>query len=284
MAQPADPMNQVVYEYLDHYFTHFSTNFEAARAAFDEEAIHQFRVAIKRIRSVYRAVNNIYPGHPLPVEYLELLRDMFKAGGTVRDDQVQVQLLSRLELSFGTPFPLIRDQYQRRIQAGREVFLTRSKSFDRSILDDFSRGVADSLAELDGTDMQTRFYGWMDHAMEKLRHRRHKATDPYRLHRFRTRFKELFYIVEMIYASPLQPNLDKKTIQKLKNTGQTLGDWHDHYQLWARAGDLFVSTNDTRLMEEAFHLKKLLTPLHNDLFNAMQDNLRQEGLFTLNIL
>jgi CHAD domain-containing protein len=120
--------------------------------------------------------------------------------------------------------------------------------------------------------------------MDRMRHRRHRATDPYRLHRFRTKFKEISYIVEMIHGSGLQPNIDKNTFQKLKNLGQQLGKWHDHYQLWHKTGEIFLSSADIHLLEEAFLLKKLLTPLHNSLFEKMQDHLKRENLFTLNIL
>jgi CHAD domain-containing protein len=281
MAISTDSVNKVVIGYLDYYFGHFVKNFEKARSEFDDEAIHQFRVSIKRIRSVFRAINKIYPGDPLADEWLDPLREMFKAGGTIRDEQVQLELIKNIEISNKVSFPLIRDLYQRKIENSIDEFLIRSKFFDRKILETFSKDISNSLAHFSGSDFQSRLYSWMDNSMEKLRHRRHKASDPFHLHRFRTRFKELSYLVEMIYDSELHPNIEKQTYQKLKSFGQQLGDWHDCYQLWHKAGEIFLATSDTHLLEESFELKKLLTPVHNSLFNEMQDRLREEGLFTL---
>jgi CHAD domain-containing protein len=281
MVLPTDNMNMVVAAYLDYYFNHFVKNFEKARSEFDDEAIHQFRVSIKRIRSVFRAINKIYPGHPLADELLDPLREMFKAGGTIRDEQVQLELIKNIETSNKISFPLTRDLYQRKIGNSIDEFLIRSKFFDQKILETFSGDIADSLAQFEGTDIQSRFYSWMEHSMEKIRQRRHRATDPFLLHRFRTRFKELSYLVEMIHDSDLNPNIEKHTYQKLKIFGQQLGDWHDSYQLWHKAGEIFLSTSDTHLLEEAFELKKLMTPVHNALFNEMQDRLKEEGLFSL---
>jgi CHAD domain-containing protein len=281
MALSAESANMVIIQYLSYYFDHFKNNLEKAKSDYDDEAIHQYRVAIKRIRSVFRAINKLYPGNILADELLVPLREMFKAGGAVRDEQVQLELVIQVEETYQMSFPLIKDHYNRRIENSTEAFRLRSRFFDRKIMETFQPETRNALIQLDENDLQSRLYAWIDQSMEKLRHRRFRASDPYKLHRFRTRFKELSYLVELVYGSKLQPNIDKATYQKLKNFGQELGDWHDHFQLWSRAGEFFRSTTDIHLLEESFQMKKLLTPVHDKRYNDIQEALRQEDLFTI---
>jgi len=285
MEHTADPMRQAAEKYLDHYFRHFLKNFDLARSEFDAEAIHQFRVSIKRIRAVFKAINKSYPGHPMPDDLLNPLREMFKAGGTARDLQVQLDLIRGLEKAEGATFALMKDLFRQQIEDSADEFLFRSRYFGPDLLEQFPSGIRQGMASTEGQgSMQERISGWMESRMEKLRHNRFKASDPYRLHRFRTRYKELSYVAEMVYESGLPHTLDKATFQEMKTMGQQLGKWHDHYQLWHRSGEIFLSATDTHLLEESYHLKKLLTPLHNRLFEKMQDRLKDESHFSLNIL
>jgi CHAD domain-containing protein len=285
MELQAETMYLAVAKYLDYYFRHFITNFGKARSEFDPEAIHQFRVSIKRIRAVFNAINKIYPGHPMPEEMLNSLREMFKAAAAARDLQVQLDLIKKLEKSKKTDFPLIKDLYHQQIEDSADEFLIRSGYLDMEMLENFSQRVREGLAGLNNNaDIQNRLFQWLNHRMDKMRQQRHRVTDPCHLHRFRTKFKELSYIVELIYGSGLQPNIDKATFQKLKEIGQQLGNWHDHYQLWHKTGEIFHSATDIHLLEEAYRLKKFLTPLHNSLYNKMQNRMNEENLFTVNIL
>lgn len=282
MSTTAASANTVVIAYLTGHFDHFIQNLEKARTDFDGEAIHQFRVSVKRIRSIFRAINKIFPGNALPDELLQPLREIFKAGGPVRDDQVQLDLVEYLEKNHPAEFPLIKDHYHRRIQHSIEEFRTRSMYLERDKFESFPEGIRQAMAQLEENELHSRLYAWMDQSLEKLKQRRLRATDPFKLHRFRTRFKEMSYMAELIYGSKMEPNIDKETYQKLKNFAQHLGDWHDYFQLWSKAGDLFRSATDVHLMEEAFRLKILLTPLHEKFFNDIQDLLKEDGLFTVN--
>jgi CHAD domain-containing protein len=279
MTTAVEPVNKIVIDYLISHFDHFKNNLEKSRIEFDVEAIHQYRVSVKRIRSIFRAINKIYPGNILSDDLLSPLQEIFKAGGSIRDEQVQLELVRVLEKEYGMSFPLITDHFLRRIDSRINEFEIRSHFFDMDALIDFPAKASNALIKLSAGDMQSRIYTYIEQAVDKLKRSRHRATDPYRLHRFRMRFKQLSYIIEMIYGSNLEPNIDKKNYQKFKSLGQQLGDWHDYFQLWSRAGDFFRSTMDIHLLEESFELKKLLTPLHEKSFHTMQDELKQDKLF-----
>ena len=92
-------------EYLFKYLNEFRSNLDKAMHEYDQEAIHDYRVAVKRIRAIIRAFNKIYDEPVFPMELINPLRMMFKAGGTIRDDQVQIELDEGLETEKNFAFP-----------------------------------------------------------------------------------------------------------------------------------------------------------------------------------
>ena len=82
----------------------------------------------------------------------------------------------------------------------------------------------------------------------------------------------------MVYKADYPHLIEKESYQKLKDFGQELGNWHDHFQLLSKSTEVFGKSKDPLLMEEAFHLKKILVPVHEKLFHDMQLALMQDGL------
>ena len=110
-----ESINTVIAAYLLKYLEQFRLNLETAVAEFDPEAIHEYRVSVKRIRAIIRALNRIYDDPIFPKKLIQPLREMFKAGGTIRDDQVQIGLVENVEIDYEKTFPLIKAFFRRNL-------------------------------------------------------------------------------------------------------------------------------------------------------------------------
>lgn len=281
MSASPDLAKLIVSDYLVHHFSLFASNLEKSKTDPDQDAIHQYRVSVKRIRAIFRAVNKLYPENILPNELLEPLREIFKAGGPIRDEQVQLDIVRKMEVVNSTSFPLITQHFENKIKHNFEEYRVRSKFFDEIFPEDFTVTVVNCLSDLEDNGLHAKLSSWMLHSLEKLNERKHKIDNPKKLHRFRTRLKQLFYVVEMIYYSNLQPAIDDKTFEDLKAFGQQLGDWHDLYQLWSLTGEFLRSTRSPQLLDEAFRLKKMISPIHDVHFNDIYEKLKKEDLLVI---
>jgi len=272
----------VISGYLFKYLEQFRVNLEKARIEYDAEAIHEYRVAVKRIRAIFRAVNRLYEEPVLPPGMIRPLRLMFKAGGSIRDDQVQIGLVQNVEREFDRSFPLIKAFYDKRIENQRDSFFIKSVDFDYTLLDNIREQIKADLEPLDSESLESRLMEQLLVSMDKLKKRRYDLEKPDKLHRFRTRYKEAGFVAEMLYMSKYSHKIPRSTFNRMKNFGLKLGNWHDHYQLWSKTSLIFQESRDLNLLEEAFELRKLITPIHDKLFQEMIHLIkRDDALFEL---
>jgi CHAD domain-containing protein len=272
----------VIRNYFSRYLEHFRINLEKAMEKYDPEAIHEYRVSVKRIRAIIRALDRIYDDPLFPGKMILPLRFMFKAGGTIRDDQVQIGLVENIEKEFGHAFPLIKAFYYKRIENQRDSFFLKSIDFEYESIDSISRQIENILDPLDDTSLETNLYSWLHESMEKLKRKRYDLDKPDKLHRFRTRFKDNGYVAEMIYQSKYSHKITKTAYNRMKNFGQELGNWHDHYQLWSKTALIFQESRNFDLLEEAFELRKFITPIHDKLFQEILHLIkRDDSIFSV---
>jgi len=264
-----ESFNYVIRSYFSRYLEQFRVNLEKAMEEYDPEAIHEYRVSVKRIRAIIRALDRVYDDKLFSGKMIQPLRLMFKAGGTIRDDQVQIGLVENIEKEFGHAFPLIKAYYFKRIEDQRDSFFLKSIDFDYDSIEIISRQIENILEPLDDAFLESTLYSRLHEAMEKLKRKRYDLDKPDALHRFRTRFKENGYVAEMIYQSRYSRNISKTAFNRMKNFGQELGNWHDHYQLWSKTAFIFQESKSLDLLEEAFILRKFITPIHDKLFQEI---------------
>ena len=266
----------VVLSYFSKYLDQFRLNLDKAMEEYDPEAIHEYRVSVKRIRAVMRALDLAYNAPLFPGRMIRPLRDMFKAGGTIRDDQVQIGLVENTERESGHTFPLIKNYYSERIENQRDSFFLKSIDFEYESIDSIKLQVENILDPLDDTILETNLYNTLTASMEKLKRKRYDLDDPLNLHRFRTRFKENGYVSEMIYQSKYSHRIGKTAYNRMKHFGLELGNWHDHYQLWSKTAVIFQESKNFDLLEEALDLRKIIIPIHDKLFQEILHLLKRD--------
>jgi CHAD domain-containing protein len=217
-----------------------------------------------------------------PEDMIVPLRLMFKAGGTIRDDQVQIGLVESIEAKYTREFKLIKEFYRQKIKIQRDVFFVRSFEMESGDINQIKEEVQNAMEPLDETELGTNLKNRFSDAMLKLKRKRYDLDTPELLHKFRTRYKQNGYIVEMIYQSKFDLRITKKLYSIMKAFGQELGDWHDYFQLLANTAIIFRESRNNQLLEEAFELRKLINPLHDKIMQEILHQIkRDDSLFDI---
>ena len=92
---------------LQYYTKHsglFLSNFKKVLTGFDPDAIHDMRVAVKRLRAVYLLLERLFGEKSEPVTDVGRFRELFRLSGRMRDIQVQQQLIEAYAADLGTSF------------------------------------------------------------------------------------------------------------------------------------------------------------------------------------
>ncbi len=272
----------VIFNYLSRYLEQFRINLHNAIEHYDPEAIHEYRVSVKRIRAIIAALDDIYRTPLFSGKMIQPLRRMFKAGGSIRDDQVQIGLVEMIEEKYGQSFLQVKSFYRQRIVEQRNSFFQKAVDFDFTSLDCILEEIESALEPQEDQLLEQGLYRGLNESMEKLRRKRYDLDKPEKLHRFRTKFKQNGYIAEMVYQSQQSNKVTKAAYSRMKNFGQELGNWHDHYQLMMQTAAIFKDSKSMELLGEAFELRKILTPEHDRLFQEILHLIkRDDSLFSV---
>ncbi|ORA80248.1 CYTH and CHAD domain-containing protein [Mycobacterium malmoense] len=223
---PADPVHRAVGEQVDELLV-----WDRAVRADADDAVHQMRVTIRKIRSLLADAQDSF-GPSDNAWILDELRELANVLGTARDAEV---LAERYQLALdGLPPQLVRGRVRERLVEGarrryqtglrRSLIAMRSQRYFR-LLDALDAVVAETPATVSGED---RAPVTVDAAYKKVRKSAKAAArvEPgaeherdLALHRIRKRAKRLRYTAAAIGAARVSEQA--KVIQTL------LGDHHD---------------------------------------------------------
>ena len=186
----------------------------------DEAAVHDFRVAVKRLTALYHFVQQV--DEQLPVQrWLQPCRGLFKRGGRIRDAQIAIGLIGEFgELPRTASRPLlaplqaaVRHDYRRFQQYAHERRLTAVR-----------------LPRIATTGIsQAAIRRQRPACFEQLRARIVSAAPDIgddEWHRIRILLKRYHHLLDAFTACPgySAPATQLKQITQLE---QLLGDWHD---------------------------------------------------------
>lgn len=213
-------------------------------SADSSELIHDYRVALRRLRSIVRLL-----GPAFSKKKMRAIADRIKAAaevtGDLRDEEVLRETLSDLSVESGAAEPLGRwmrgrarrenGQRTRVTRAIREAAPGQPASIREALADLRARLEAPPKRPLSDVDLATR---GLDRAMHRVRERAHDldAKDPVAMHRLRIAFKKLRYTIETIEGIVGTTGWETRAAAIAAKMQKHLGRLHDIDEALVRMG------------------------------------------------
>lgn len=186
------------------------------------DAVHDFRVALRRCRSIAGAVQEIDP-HQDWEEIRACGRKVFRSLGELRDAQIAEEWLDRISPDANSLKLLLLDPLKRNQESALTKGLHFAQRFDQRRWSALSKALPARLRKIpvDGDAARCLALERLQEAYES--HRRALRTDrPAPWHELRISLKRFRYTLEL-----LVPSLHAKWIDSLKLVQDLLGDVHD---------------------------------------------------------
>ena len=234
------------------------------------EAVHDFRVALRRCRSVAGAVAEIDP-HLNWEEMRACARKVFKAMGELRDAQIAEEWLDTITPDTDSLKLLLLDSLKKSQGSGLTKALHFAQRFDQERWSELAKALPARLRKIpvDGDAARCLALERLQEAYEL--HRRALRTErPAPWHELRISLKRFRYTLEL-----LVPSLHAKWIDSLKRVQDLLGDVHDLDSLLEKAG----GPNVTNFPELQATLRQRVDAIRQEKLQAY----RQRALGTTNI-
>ncbi|MGF1546059.1 MAG: CHAD domain-containing protein [Thiotrichales bacterium] len=233
------PAVAAIADLLERQFTIAATQIEAMRTANDPDALHDFRVALRRLRSIAES----YPAYGKRLigrKRLRRLRKLARATNAARDAEVRLHWLEQsvaalpqgpgLNTGCDTLHDTYAVDYHAHFDALRKPLQQRFARLHRRALKRLNRcraAPAPSFAHVIDVACAGLSEPWLE-GLTQLR----QTRDPADLHRVRILTKRLRYLVEPVAAELPQV---APLLRHCKYLQDALGDLHD---LHLRADDL----------------------------------------------
>ena len=219
-----DPARQLLLNALETRWKNYRAELKLCQDEFSEEAVHDLRVAARRMLALLRLLNSI-----APLPRLKKLTRVFKTQLDDFDDLRDTQVILAELSETAQELPQLRD-FQKSLQAS-EARLLRSlrKGLKKLEITETARRIgktrnviASEKSGLAGQALQA-----VDDSFQRVR-QRHSVVDAARattIHRARVAFKSFRYMVEIVH--PLLADFPSDTLKRMNAYQTRMGEIQD---------------------------------------------------------
>lgn len=219
------PVNQFLLEALDRRWKNYRAELKRCRAEFSNEAVHDLRIASRRMLALIRLLNSISP-RPRFQKLNRAFKDQLDEFDDLRDTQVVLAEISETLHEL----PQLQEFQAHLQQVEKSLLKTLRKKL--RVIDLFEvskriRRIRESLkTELSG-DFVLQALQSVDHAYLITRQRRNwvNPAQASSIHRVRVAFKTFRYMVEIVH--PLLPQFPPENLKSMHDYQSLMGEIQD---------------------------------------------------------
>ena len=246
---------QCLDKYRDNVVAETNRNLRIILRVPDQEAIHEFRVGVKRLTALYRFLGKLDPSlHDRLV--LGNYRQLFDSLGEIRESQIALEMIAELDtVSPAGKRPLVR-ALDDRVKRDYRSFRKFAESRDR-LTTPLPRVGSSSLT---AASIARNKQGFLDRSLVKLT-RDEGRMNAEKWHRKRILLKRYRHLNDAFVHCPGQ-HLTDDALKQIKFLELLLGDWHDQVTTVAHLRSL------TRLASRAEPLIKVLNQQKTSLLGS----------------
>lgn len=233
------------------------------RDSSDENAIHDLRVATRRLTAMVRTCEEIFPEKETRL-FIKKTRRLMKCMGDVRDSQLKLAEVEKMRKVFRQLAPLLED-LQKEKKRSEKTLIKMAERYKLSVMRKllFNMG-----GQIDDYGMHHE-KGWislkskLEHRIERLygefvqKSKQLEPVSPDSLHALRIQAKKTRYLLEMW---PVVYGIEPVALDALKKMQTTLGDVQDCSTL--------IADMDDFLKRKWMH-KESIGPIRNELQQKM---------------
>jgi CHAD domain-containing protein len=276
---------QLITNYHDREADAFQFYLQYSRQTGDPESIHQFRLALKRIRALASLVEYITKGKFDARKSLLPFRKVFKPSGRLRDLQVQDEIITHIEQQESSSYSLIRNHLFRKNDQMLIKLNNQIDKFSSDSCDLFLSQVIDCLKFLEAVDLFSLSIEWVSNNLSQLKELRANIDHPELFHQFRAIQKSSFYIIDMINEAGIYQLSLGTEMSIIKSLAREIGYWHDLHLLTGRIEKLLTNVEglESSLVDESRSLQISLTSIKQELHAKLKIDLMDEGIFEVHI-
>ena len=225
IEEPKLEPNQLLLEALENRWKNYRAELKRCRAEFSNEAVHDLRVATRRMLALIQLLNSISP-HPRLQKLTRVFKDQLDEFDDLRDTQVILAEISEILHEL----PQLKD-FQKHLQSAEEKLLRtlrkKIKKLEISEITKRIRKTHESIEAEANSELEAQIMQAVDDVYLTTK-QRYTSVDLARsatIHRVRIAFKSFRYMIEIIH--PLLKDFPVEHLKRMNDYQSLMGEIQD---------------------------------------------------------
>ena len=188
-----------------------------------ESDIHDLRLSIKKLRATWSLMDVVTRGLLNKQVHNELFRKLFKSAGRVREAQVNIMAVDKLNLKYLTAYREYQLGLQKKAEKKMQSVL---KSFNHDCFKILDRHWRQSVRKIPEALIFEHSWMFINRELDKVRQLVKGLPHSDNLHEIRIILKAVHEVISIL--SKLGENANINSLgKKIKNINEEIGQWHD---------------------------------------------------------
>jgi CHAD domain-containing protein len=208
-------------------FREYDTQFKLALKAAKEEPVHDLRVMIKRLNTLFLFLNEADIYKKRSNDFFKRLRIFFRSAGYLRDMQVIRSLMGDYKSRTKYNFP----EYEYYL-AGKEVsaknsFFQNAKKYPKQMQTEVKNAIIRSVRKISDESLTQKSFLFMIKRLNRLDEYLQSISTSKYLHKIRQTLKQLRYFIEIFQAGSDLYLIEESDYIEIKEIENIIGGWND---------------------------------------------------------
>lgn len=247
-----------ILSYFKEQYSEFEKNYLVARETYDENAIHDMRVAIKKLKALFLFLEHLSEHQFNSSKNYLFYRRVFKSSGKIRDVQIQEQIIYSEIKGLNINCSIYIAHLKQKEEDAKRKFRSICKKTESNSQCKVHNRVLKIVDRLEGLDIKRKGFDYLLNKLNYIDFLSKKAVNSEKWHEIRTHIKQALYIIDLLNLFFEPDELLLSLHKKLKKFGERLGKWHD-YDITYEQLRKFI--NENILNQESADMFKLLNKI-----------------------
>jgi CHAD domain-containing protein len=208
-------------------FREYDAQFRLALKGVKEEPVHDLRVMIKRLTTLFLFLNESDIYKKRSNDFFKRLRIFFRSAGYLRDMQVIRSLMGDYKSRTKYNFP----EYEYYL-AGKEVsaknsFFQNAKKYPKQMQTEVKNAIIRSVRKISDESLTQKSFLFMIKRLNRLDEYLQSISTSKYLHKIRQTLKQLRYFIEIFQAGSDLYLIEESDYIEIKEIENIIGGWND---------------------------------------------------------
>lgn len=267
-------MKELIQNYYNEQKAIFDEKFNIVIISFNAEAIHKMRTTTKRLRALFQLIQFLSSHQFIAKEQLKKIRVLFKYSGSIREIQIEQQLLYGFEEELSVNYVEYHQYLLLREHKEISRFLKHIPNYNGSeVIDD--NLIQETIESIDENKLKKRTKKFIKKKTRIIQKLGRKPVSNHRIHYTRTILKQLYYLHDLLIALSGKDQMLNITYERMGEIEQQIGKWHDLINSFYYI-NAFLKTIEGKKLQKYKALKKHIKTERDTMRQDIVKKLREE--------